>query len=246
MRNSEWLERPRALAGQSVNFWKGLPTPEVHWPRSTPLMFITMLGQSSSLFVPLFLVLLSVIEFDWKGLVYILALTLCTMLYKFMTNQIVTDPNKGSESAWARSRAENPACRMFTLPMLQNVNFDNQSVSTFILVFTMSYIISPMVELGKYNYPFILTLLVLILLDICWKVYSSCTSFLGVLTGMLMGGLLGFLMWMMNKKIPFLEDQNSSAYFFDRLNGQNTCKVQGDVKYTCDFEDEEDEAHIVG
>ena len=231
---------------KSVNFWKGLPTPEVHWPNTNPMMFITMLGQSSSLFVPLFLVLLSVIEFDIKGLIYIGGLMLCTALYRFFTNQVVTDPNKRDDSSTALARRANPACRMFTLPMLQNVNFENQSVSTFILVFTMAYILSPMVELNKYNYPFIFTLLVLILLDICWKVYSSCTSFLGVLTGMLMGGLSGFLVWMIIKRIPFLEKQNSSAYFFDRVSGQNTCKVQGNVKYTCDFEDEEDEAHIVG
>lgn len=246
MRNHHWIGMPHTLAKNNVNLWKALPTPEANWSRSTPMMFLTMLAQSSSLFVPLFMVLLSVIEFDLKGLVYIVSLTLCTVLYRFLTNQIVTDQSAASESPTARARKANPACRMFTLPMLQNTNFENQSISTFVLVFTMSYLLSPMVELNKYNYPFLFTLLVLILLDICWKVYSSCTSFLGVLTGMMMGGLLGFLVWMAFRRFPILSSHGSSAYYFDRMNGENTCKVHGNVKYTCDFEDEDEEAYIVG
>lgn len=242
MKNSDWMGKPHALANENANFWMGLPTPEVHWKNSNMVMFLTMLGQSSSLFVPLFLVLLSVIEMDRNGLLYIATLTVCTFLYKFFTNQVVTDPSKRTDSAKHHARA-NPACRMFTLPALQNTNFENQSVSTFILVFTLTYIMSPMVELGKYNYAFIFTLLVLILLDICWKVYSSCTSFLGVLTGMLMGGLTGFVAWLFLKRW----NDGTYVYHFDRRNdGRTTCKVQGDVKYTCDFEDEEDEVHIAG
>lgn len=222
-------------------------TPNHIWSQGTGMTFFALISQTSSVFVPLFLVLQSIINVEWKGIFYILFLVLCTWLYRLFTRHVI--PKKINEDGRSRNfvSRNDYLCNMYTLPFFRNyTNGDGnyvqtQSVSTFVLVFTLAFIMSPMVELKDYNWGFVLVLIVLILLNICWGMYNTCTNFVGVLTSILFGCIFGVMCYGVYKEVlPF-----NFPIYFNNQSGVNTCKVRGNVKYTCDFDDPDDRDYIV-
>lgn len=206
-----------------------------------------LLAQTSSVFVPLFLVLQSVMEIEWKGLYYIVFLALCTLIYKMFTKHAIPKQINVDRKGQHFVTRNDYLCNMYTLPFFRNyTNGDgdyvqNQSVSTFVLVFTLAFVISPMVELKDYNWGFVLVLIVLILLNICWGIYHTCTNFIGVITSMLFGCILGVVCYAILKEVVGMD----SPIYFNRQSGVNTCKVRGKVKYTCDFDDPDDKEYVL-
>ena len=218
--------------------------PPMKW-NSSITTFFAMISQTSSIFIPMFLVLLSVVETDWKGLFYIILLMISTLAYKFLTKQIYPyNQDDDAKSKYQYSREY--ICNAY-VPFSLFKNDDghmNQSVSTFVLTYTLAYLISPMIEFGwseTGNAGIVIVLIVCIMFDMVWKVYNMCTGMLGVLTGMLIGSIFGVLTWILIKN---LLDQDSVIYF-NRKTGANSCKIKGDVKYTCNFEDDVDKDYII-
>jgi len=242
MKSNEMYKKLSAPPQLKTNAYMRLLTPpDASWTTTTSTMVLTMLAQTSSIFIPMLLLIISVVDFETKGLWYIGALTLATILYRFLTNTVASSDKWGDNKPHTEKLKSNPACRMYTLPFLQNKNLENQSISTFILVFTLSYIICPMIEADEYNMSIIGIIMGFILLDICWKVYSTCTSFMGVLTGLVTGVITGILMWYILTKVV----ADTSLVYYGGKNRTNTCKVKGDVRYTCDFEDEDDSDYVM-
>lgn len=235
----------KTLEDSSQHFINSM-APPLQW-NSSLVTFLAVVSQTSSMFIPMFLLLVSVIEMDIKGILYIFFLIWATWTYKFTTKQLssekdVFENKKRSNAQYAREYI----CNGYT-PLRLFRNDDghmNQSVSTFVLVYTLAYLVTPMAEYGWSevgNTGMIIVLIILILLDMAWKVYNVCTGVIGVLTGMLLGSIMGVLTWIVLKQI-LPED---TVIFFNRKTGANACKVKGKVKYRCDFEDDDDRDHIV-
>lgn len=217
--------------------------PPMKW-NSSITTFFAMISQTSSIFIPMFLLLLSVVEADWKGIFYIAMLMLSTFAYKFLTIQM--SPYKEGMKKTSHIYSREYICNAYIpFKLFKNEeNHMNQSVSTFVLTYTLAYLMTPMIELGwseTGNNGIVVVLTVCILLDMVWKVYNMCTGMLGVLTGMLIGSIFGVLTWILFKHLL----KEDTVMYFNRKTGANTCKVKGDVKYTCDFEDEEDKEFII-
>lgn len=206
-----------------------------------------LLAQTSSVFVPLFMILQSVMDFDWKGVFYVSCLALSTLIYKMFTKYAIPKQINENQASRRFVTRNDYLCNMYTLPFFRNyTNGDgdyvqNQSVSTFVLVFTLAFVISPMVELKDYNWGFVLVLMVLILLNVCWGIYHTCTNFIGVITSLLFGSILGVICYAIFKELGWMD----SPIYFNRQSGMNTCKVRGKVKYTCDFDDPDDKEYII-
>ena len=217
--------------------------PPMKW-NSSITTFFAMISQTSSIFIPMFLLLLSVIELDVKGIYYIVLLMLSTLAYKLFTKQIM--PYKGNISKTRYQYSRDYICNAY-VPFKLFKNEDghmNQSVSTFVLTYTLAYLITPMIELGwseTGNGGIVAVLVICILMDMVWKVYNLCTGMLGVLTGMLIGSIFGVLTWILIKHLL----KEDTVMYFNRKTGANTCKVKGDVKYTCSFEDENDKEYVI-
>lgn len=101
-------------------------------------------------------------------------------------------------------------------PICDTGNFlpgsNNSSYSSYVLLFTMAYICSPMLVNGNMNYGVLLFFLVYIIFDITIKVKLGCVSGLfGLLgdgmMGLILGGLISGLMFTFGgKKLLFIND----------------------------------------
>jgi len=101
-------------------------------------------------------------------------------------------------------------------PICDTGNFlpgsNNSSYSSYVLLFTMAYICSPMLVNGNMNYGVLLFFLIYIIFDITIKVKLGCVSGLfGLLgdgmMGLILGGLISGLMFTFGgKKLLFIND----------------------------------------
>ena len=236
------MSKKQSLDELSERFTNDM-APPMKW-NSNPTTFLAMISQTSSIFIPMFLLLLSVIELDAKGIYYIISLIFSTLAYKLFTKQI--SPYKGDIPKTRYQYSREYICNAYIPFNLFKNDEDhmNQSVSTFVLTYTLAYMITPMIELGwseTGNIVFIIVLIICILMDMVWKVYNMCTGMLGVVTGMLIGSIFGVLTWILIKHLL----KEDAVIFFNRQTGANTCKVKGEVKYTCNFEDEADKEYVI-
>lgn len=73
--------------------------------------------------------------------------------------------------------------------------YSSPSASSFFILFTLAYIAAPMQSNKDWNYQAILLFLIFFAVDAVAKYKSSCTSALGIVSGGLLGAILGFTMY---------------------------------------------------
>lgn len=125
-----------------------------------------------------FLVMLSLLNQNVKGIVYLAGVLLASVANIFIMNtmQSKIDITKAAMS-----------CNLLELPYLMEFNSPNPS-SVFI-AFTFAYLFLPMKYNNLMNYPVIGAILSLFAMDAVTKVTNSCTT----VAGIVLGGLVGFL-----------------------------------------------------
>lgn len=142
---------------------------------SNLLMFYTMIAP---LFVAFTLVIISFMNGDIKGIVYLAGVLFATIFGGLLS------PMFGS------SNPQPEHCQIFKLPF--NFNFSsNFSLNALFLGFTFAYLSFPMVTSGDYNVPIFIFLLLTLLLNNYIKMMQGCSRFIGLLLGSAVGIMLG-------------------------------------------------------
>ena len=134
-----------------------------------------------------FMIMISVFNQDVKGLVY-LGGVLITIFITVATKNMIKQP------------ANNPAytCELFDFPGNAS-NYTVPSLNSVLLAFTFAYLFKPMTDYKQMNYSVIVTLLLLFIIDAVTKVTNNCTPPLGVISGGLIGYVLGIAYYSMLK-----------------------------------------------
>tara|TARA_X000001036_G_C20692476_1_gene809884 strand:+ start:6703 stop:7248 length:546 start_codon:yes stop_codon:yes gene_type:complete len=131
--------------------------------------------------------MISVFNQDVKGLVY-LGGVLITIFITVATKNMIKQP------------ANNPAytCELFDFPGNAS-NYTVPSLNSVLIAFTFAYLFKPMTDYKQMNYSIILALLILFIIDAVTKVTNNCTPPLGVISGGLIGYVLGVAYYSMLK-----------------------------------------------
>ena len=74
-----------------------------------------------------------------------------------------------------------------------NNEYISPAFNTFFLAFTLLYLYMPMQYFSNINYPVLIFLTGLIILDAATKVSKACTNFGGIVFGFLLGALAGII-----------------------------------------------------
>ena len=143
---------------------------------STLLMFYTMIAP---LFVAFTLVIISFMNGDIKGIVYLAGVLFATIFGGLLS------PMFGDAEPQQPDH-----CQIFKLPF--NVNFSsNFSLNALFLGFTFSYLTFPMMTSGDYNIPIFIFLLLTLVMNNYIKMMQGCSRFIGLLLGSAVGIGLG-------------------------------------------------------
>jgi hypothetical protein len=135
----------------------------------------------SPLLLGFFLVMTSIFNQDLKGFVYLAGILFATIINVFVLNMVKSPRNPEASST----------CNLVNLPF-NMTNYNNPSLNSVIIAFTMAYLIMPMQFSNQMNYSIISFLFGIFLLDGINKTLNKCTTSTGVILGLLLGGVLGF------------------------------------------------------
>jgi len=164
-----------------------------------------------------FFVMLSILNQDFKGLIYVAGLLLATALNIPIMNMLKS-PNSPDASM---------SCNLVEIPFLTNYN--SPATSSLIIAFTFAYLYHPMKNNKQMNYAVISALVTLFALDAVTRISGKCTT----VSGSLLGGLLGILFGTMWYSVFHLTGADNLLYY-DELSSNNVvCSKPSKQQFKC-------------
>jgi hypothetical protein len=178
---------------------------------------IQLVSALAPLLVGSFFIMLSLLNQNVKGIVYLAGAVLATVLNIFVMNQI------GSPVAPDASML----CNLVELPYL--TKFNSPSPSALFIAFTFAYVFLPMRYNNQMNYPVIITLLCLLALDSISKIKGKCTTAGGSVLGSLLGFVFGALWYSLFHGMGY-----DSLLYFDEMDSNNVvCSKPSKQTFKC-------------
>jgi hypothetical protein len=170
----------------------------------------------SPVLLTFFLVMLSLFNLNLKGIMYLSGVLLATFI-SYMIG-----------FAWGGNEKLIPPamCNLLEGPWTQHTD---PSSSSLYLAFTIVYLFMPMYYNNQMNIYLLTTLLVILGIDMITKVQNSCTSTMGAILGMVLGGSMG-LVWYGLFKSSGLEEL---LYFEEFQSNKPFCSKPSKQKFKC-------------
>ena len=134
------------------------------------------LMQMSPIFIAVFMLMTSMFNGDVKAFVWLMCIIVGLVIVIGLLSKVFTDDG-------ACTNAPNVVMDLFW-------KYPNLSVSTFFIVFTLTYLVLPMLETKDWNYYVIVGFLGILAVDTLFKV-RYCTTGLGIFSGTCIGAGLG-------------------------------------------------------
>ena len=170
----------------------------------------------SPVLITFFLVMLSLFNLNLKGIMYLSGVMLATFL-----NYILG-------FAWAgEEKIVPPAmCNLLEGPWTHHTD---PSSSSLYLAFTLVYLFMPMYFNNQMNIYLLTTLLVILGIDMITKIQNSCTSTMGAILGMVLGGAMGLVWYGLFKSSGF----DKLLYFEEFQSNKPYCSKPSKQKFKC-------------
>ena len=134
----------------------------------------------SPILLVFFLVMISIFNSDIKGLVYLGGILIASLINLVILNTLKDIPANPIPAS----------CKIFDFPFDIN-EYVSPAFNSMFISFTFSYLFWPMFYISGFNYPVIITILSLLILDGATKIMGGCTTFMGVGLGAVIGYFLG-------------------------------------------------------
>ena len=143
---------------------------------------LQLMAALSPILIAFFMLMLSFMNQNVKGIIFIAGAVLATFLNHFLQNMMKSevDPNASL------------ACNLIDIPLLTRYN--SPSTTSLFIAFTFAYLFLPMKYNNQMNYAVIASLMGLFTLDAVSKVTNKCTTVGGAVLGALAGFVMG-AMW---------------------------------------------------
>lgn len=149
-----------------------------------PLTFhglISLVSAFSPIFITFFILMLTCMNQNFKGLIFI-AGVIISLGFNLLIMKTIKSENFDDASL---------TCSLIDLPVLGSYN--SPSNASLFISFTFTYLFIPMIYNNQMNYPVIILLLSLFIMDSYMRVGNKCTTLIGVFLGWFVGTLCGAL-----------------------------------------------------
>lgn len=184
------------------------------------------LGLLSPFLIIFFLLMSSVVNQDFKVIVYLLGTSVASLLNIFFMYLIKSE--RGPDAS--------PFCNVFTFPFTvnsdANARYDAPSMTSMFIAFTLAYIWLPMTfnPPNTVNLPLVLALLSLLVIDIIAQSNQKCTSVLGSFLGTVVGFVMGAGWYAMINASGY----KSLLYYSDFTGNKTICSRPQRQYFKCD------------
>jgi hypothetical protein len=180
---------------------------------SLPSIF-EFLSMISPFLVVFLFVLISIINTNLKGMIYLLGIILLFSIVFLFQNVLRT-------AAPPQQRA---FCKIFKM----NQHHDVPSMNSAIFLFTFIYLLLPMALNGIMNFPLIILLLIIYVVDVVIKISSFCTSPVGIVLGSMIG-----LLWGVTWYFVIYSNNKELLYYDDLLSNKIACSRPTQQQFKC-------------
>jgi len=145
------------------------------------------------------LVMISIFNSDIKGMVYLGGILIASLINLLILNSLKIKADKPPP----------PYCNLIEFPFNLN-EYISPAFNSMFIAFTLAYLYMPMQYISGINYPVLIFITSLLVLDAGTKISGACTTFGGVMLGSLVGFVLG-LLWF----IAFYSTGHEDLLFFN-------------------------------
>jgi len=145
------------------------------------------------------LVMISIFNSDIKGMVYLGGILIASLINLLILNSLKIKSDKIIP----------PYCNLIEFPFNLN-EYISPAFNSMFIAFTLAYLYMPMQYVSGINYPVLIFITSLLVLDAGTKISGGCTTFGGVMLGSLVGFVLG-LLWF----IAFYSTGHEDLLFFN-------------------------------
>jgi hypothetical protein len=145
------------------------------------------------------LVMISIFNSDIKGMVYLGGILIASLINLLILNSLKIKSDKIIP----------PYCNLIEFPFNLN-EYISPAFNSMFIAFTLAYLYMPMQYVSGINYPVLIFITSLLVLDAGTKISGGCTTFGGIMLGSLVGFVLG-LLWF----IAFYSTGHEDLLFFN-------------------------------
>jgi hypothetical protein len=184
------------------------------------------LGLLTPFMIIFFLLMSSVVNQDFKVVIYLVGTSIASLINIFFM-YLIKKP---------RDLDASPFCNVFTFPFTvdsnANAKYDTPSMTSMFISFTLAYIWLPMTfnPPNTVNLPLVLALLALLIIDIIAQSFQKCTSVLGASLGSVVGFVMGASWYALINASGF----KSLLYYSDFTGNKTICSRPQKQYFKCD------------
>jgi hypothetical protein len=151
------------------------------------------------------LVMLSIFNSDIKGMVYLGGVLIASLINLFILNTLKVK----SQTLIP------PSCNLIDFPFNLN-EYVSPAFNSMFIAFTLAYLYLPMQYISGINFPVLMFITGLLVLDGGTKIMGGCTTFSGVALGSLVGFVLGIIWFVL-----FFSTGHEDLLFFNIESSNN-------------------------
>lgn len=180
---------------------------------------LQLMAALSPILIAFFMLMLSFMNQNMKGIVFIAGAVLATFLNHFLQNMMKSEVDPTASLT----------CNIVDIPFLTRYN--SPSTSSLFIAFTFAYLFLPMKYNNQMNYAVIAAILGLFSLDAVSKITNRCTTVGGAVLGALAGFVMGAMWYTIFKAVGayellYFDEMDSNAVRCERPSKQTfKCSV---------------------
>jgi hypothetical protein len=167
------------------------------------------------------MVMISIFNSDIKGLIYLLGILISFFLNILFQSIIKYNPASLGKPVSA-------LCKMFALPEPIG-GYSSPSFNSVMIGFTFIYLFIPMYLNRVVNYPLIISILSIFVIDALSRLKGNCTNAQGIILGGVLGVLLGAIWY----QLLAITDNKRLLYYDEYISNKVACSRPEKSTYKC-------------
>ena len=180
--------------------------------------FISLIGP---FFVMFMMLTMSIFNSNFKGIVYLIGVSI---MYTFIT---ILNKTLNADTPEKKNEYHFPFCQLFG----NDIYYSIPSFNSSLYIFTLSYLLLPMLKNNMFNLPLVIFFLLLFSLDTVTRTTQlNCTNSKGVSLGALIGFIWGFIYY----NLIYQNDSTKQfLYYNDFGSNKVACMRPSKQKFKC-------------
>jgi hypothetical protein len=159
------------------------------------------------------MVMISIINSNIKGFIYLLGLIILFIFVILFQNSIKVPIN-----------TTNNFCNMFSISQYSVPSFNSA-----LYLYTIMYILLPMISMEMINFPLIIVFVLLYVLDSIIKYKNKCSSLIGIIMGSILGLFFGISWFLLIRSTG----QKGLLYYDDLVSNKIACSRPTKQNFKC-------------